>query len=155
MSRDIKTPPSMSLPIVRKRQAFFYWPRYFLSSLLTPHLKYTPQIPGKEAGSHFPGDSFTGYQTARTPMNGVSRRRAGSPEHPRDAGLFLDDTIPDMSDQWGTAYFKRFKVQIGNVLKETCSLRADRPSFVRWYSRVLPAPGSGRLYAGEERSSSF
>jgi hypothetical protein len=39
-----------------------------------------------------------------------------------EAGLFLDDTIPDMSDQWCTAYFKRFKLQIGNILKETCSL---------------------------------
>src|SRR5437868_11962474 len=37
-------------------------------------------------------------------------------------GLFLDDKIPDMSDQWCTAYFKRFKLQIGNILKETCSL---------------------------------
>ena len=36
------------------------------------------------------------------------------------AGL-LDDTVPDMSDQWCTAYFKRFKLQIGNILKETCS----------------------------------
>ncbi len=39
-----------------------------------------------------------------------------------EAGLFLDDTVPDMSDQWCPAYFKRFKVQIGNMLKETCSL---------------------------------
>jgi hypothetical protein len=40
----------------------------------------------------------------------------------REAGLFLDDTIPDMSDQWGTAYFKRFKLETRNILKETCSL---------------------------------
>jgi len=39
-----------------------------------------------------------------------------------EAGLFLDDTVPDMSDQWCPAYFKRFKLQIGNILKETCSL---------------------------------
>jgi hypothetical protein len=39
-----------------------------------------------------------------------------------EAGLFLDDTIPDMSDQRCPAYFKRFKLQIGNILKETCSL---------------------------------
>src|SRR5256714_15376267 len=39
-----------------------------------------------------------------------------------EAGLFLFDTVPDMSDQWCTAYFKRFKLQIGNILKETCSL---------------------------------
>ena len=39
-----------------------------------------------------------------------------------EAGLFLDDTVPDMSDQWCTAYFKRFKLEIGNILKETCSL---------------------------------
>ena len=39
-----------------------------------------------------------------------------------EAGLFLDDMVPDMSDQWCPAYFKRFKLQIGNILKETCSL---------------------------------
>ena len=36
--------------------------------------------------------------------------------------LFLDDTVPDMSDQWCAAYFKRFKLEIGNILKEACSL---------------------------------
>jgi hypothetical protein len=40
---------------------------------------------------------------ARPPMNGAPDRRAGSPEHPRDAGLFLEHTIPDMSDQAGAA----------------------------------------------------
>jgi hypothetical protein len=40
---------------------------------------------------------------ARPPMNGAPNRHAGSPEHPRDAGLFLEHTIPDMSDQAGAA----------------------------------------------------
>jgi len=35
--------------------------------------------------------------------------------------LLLVDTVPDMRDQCCPAYFKRFKMQIGNMLKETGS----------------------------------
>jgi hypothetical protein len=60
--------------------------------------------------------------TARPPMNGVRALASGLALTSSEAGLFLDDTVPDMSDHCCTAYFKRFKLQIGNILKETCSL---------------------------------
>jgi len=77
----------------------------------------------REIGAQCPGSTFAAERRGRSCTDEWSPTRArGQPDHPRDAGLFLFHTVPDMSDQCCPAYFNRFKFETRNPLKETCSL---------------------------------
>ena len=71
------------------------------------------------------------FASTHAGQEGLISTGSGSPtrswvsHHTLGRCLWLEDTVPDMRDQWCAAECNRFKCEIGNTLKETCTRPYD------------------------------